>query len=164
MWKLTEPVDFCISPIFAFLPHHFSHLLIFYIPTFTKNMAHQIILTDQAPAPIGPYSQAVKAGNTVYVSGQIPLSAAGQLVGEGDVAAQTHQVLRNLTAVLAAAGLALADVVKCSIFVKDLGNFATINQIYGTYFDEATAPARETVEVSRLPRDVEVEISCIAVG
>ena len=127
-------------------------------------MAHQIILTDQAPAPIGPYSQAVKAGNTVYVSGQIPLSAGGQLVGEGDVAAQTHQVLRNLTAVLAAAGLALTDVVKCSIFVKDLGNFATINQIYGTYFDEATAPARETVEVSRLPRDVEVEISCIAVG
>jgi 2-iminobutanoate/2-iminopropanoate deaminase len=127
-------------------------------------MPHQIILTDQAPAPIGPYSQAVKAGNTVYVSGQIPLSAAGQLVGEGDVSAQTHQVLKNLTAVLAAAGLALTDVVKCSIFVKDLGNFATINQIYGTYFDESTAPARETVEVSRLPRDVEVEISCIAVG
>jgi len=127
-------------------------------------MPHQIILTDQAPAPIGPYSQAIKAGNTVYVSGQIPLSAAGQLVGEGDVSAQTHQVLQNLTAVLKAAGLALTDVVKCSIFVKDLGNFATINQIYGTYFDEAIAPARETVEVSRLPRDVEVEISCIAVG
>lgn len=127
-------------------------------------MPYQIILTDQAPAPIGPYSQAIKAGNTVYVSGQIPLSAAGQLVGEGDVSAQTHQVLKNLTAVLAAAGLALTDVVKCSIFVKDLGNFATINQIYGTYFEEATAPARETVEVSRLPRDVEVEISCIAVG
>jgi 2-iminobutanoate/2-iminopropanoate deaminase len=127
-------------------------------------MPHQIILTDQAPAPIGPYSQAIKAGNTVYVSGQIPLSATGQLVGEGDVTAQTHQVLKNLTAVLAEAGLALTDVVKCSIFVKDLGNFATINQIYGTYFDEATAPARETVEVSRLPRDVEVEISCIAVA
>jgi 2-iminobutanoate/2-iminopropanoate deaminase len=127
-------------------------------------MPHQIIFSDQAPAPIGPYSQAVKAGITVYVSGQIPLDAAGQLVGAGDVSAQTHQVLKNLTAVLAAAGLALTDVVKCSIFVKDLGNFATINQIYGTYFDEATAPARETVEVSRLPRDVEVEISCIAVG
>jgi len=126
-------------------------------------MPHQIIFSDQAPAPIGPYSQAIKAGNTVYVSGQIPLDAAGQLVGAGDVSAQTHQVLKNLTAVLAAAGLALTDVVKCSIFVKDLGNFATINQIYGTYFDEATAPARETVEVSRLPRDVEVEISCIAV-
>jgi 2-iminobutanoate/2-iminopropanoate deaminase len=127
-------------------------------------MPHQIIFSDQAPAPIGPYSQAIKAGNTVYVSGQIPLNADGHLVGEGDVTAQTHQVLQNLTAVLAAAGLALTDVVKCSIFVKDLGNFATINQIYGTYFDEATAPARETVEVSRLPRDVEVEISCIAVG
>ena len=127
-------------------------------------MPHQIIFSDQAPAPIGPYSQAIKAGNTVYVSGQIPLNADGHLVGEGDVTAQTHQVLQNLTAVLAAAGLALTDVVKCSIFVKDLGNFATINQIYGTYFDEATAPARETVEVSRLPRDVDVEISCIAVG
>jgi 2-iminobutanoate/2-iminopropanoate deaminase len=127
-------------------------------------MPHQIILTDQAPAPIGPYNQAVKAGNTVYVSGQIPLDASGQMVGSGDVSAQTHQVLKNMSAVLAAAGLSLADVVKCSIFVKDLKNFATINQIYGSYFDEATAPARETVEVSRLPRDVEVEISCIAVG
>ncbi|MVN76269.1 RidA family protein [Hymenobacter sp. HMF4947] len=127
-------------------------------------MPHQIIFSEHAPAPIGPYSQAVRAGNTVYVSGQIPLDASGQLVGEGDVSAQTHQVLKNLTAVLAAADLALTDVVKCSIFVKDLGNFATINQIYGAYFGEATAPARETVEVSRLPRDVQVEISCIAVG
>ena len=126
-------------------------------------MPHQIILADQAPAPIGPYSQAVKAGNTVYVSGQIPLDASGQLV-EGDVAAQTHQVLKNLTAVLAAAGLQLTDVVKCSIFVKDLGNFATINQVYGSYFEDVTAPARETVEVARLPRDVQVEISCIAVS
>lgn len=126
-------------------------------------MAHQIILTDQAPAPIGPYSQAVKAGNTVYVSGQIPLNAGGQLV-DGDVIAQTHQVMKNLSAVLAAAGLALTDIVKCSIFVKDLGNFAAINQVYGSYFDEATAPARETVEVARLPRDVQVEISCIAVA
>ena len=126
-------------------------------------MPHQIILTDRAPAPIGPYSQAVRAGSTVYVSGQIPLDAAGQLV-PGDVSAQTHQVLQNLTAVLAAAGLALTDVVKCSIFVKDLGNFAAINQVYGSYFADATAPARETVEVARLPRDVQVEISCIAVG
>ena len=126
-------------------------------------MPHQIILTDQAPAPIGPYSQAVKAGNAVYVSGQIPLDASGQLV-EGDVAVQTHQVLKNLTAVLAAASLQLTDVVKCSIFVKDLGNFAIINQVYGSYFEDATAPARETVEVARLPRDVQVEISCIAVG
>ena len=98
----------------------------------------------------------------MYVSGQIPLDASGNLV-PGDVAIQTEQVLKNLTAVLAAAGMALTDVVKCSIFVKDLGNFAIINQVYGTYFDEATAPARETVEVARLPRDVQVEISCIAV-
>ena len=126
-------------------------------------MPHQIILTDRAPAPIGPYAQAVRAGNTVYVSGQIPLDAAGQLVA-GDVVAQTHQVLRNLAAVLAAAGLQLADVVKCSIFVQDLGNFAAINEVYGGYFADATAPARETVEVSRLPRDVQVEISCIAVA
>ncbi len=126
-------------------------------------MPHQIILTDQAPAPIGPYAQAVRAGNTVYVSGQIPLDAAGQLVA-GDVVAQTHQVLRNLAAVLAAAGLRLTDVVKCSIFVQDLGNFAAINEVYGTYFADATAPARETVEVSRLPRDVQVEISCVAVA
>jgi 2-iminobutanoate/2-iminopropanoate deaminase len=127
-------------------------------------MANQIIFTDQAPAPIGPYSQGVRAGNTVYVSGQIPLDASGQLVGAGDVASQTQQVLKNLTAVLAAAGLNLTDVVKCSIFVRDLNHFGTINQVYGSFFDEATAPARETVEVSRLPRDVEVEISCIAVG
>ena len=126
-------------------------------------MAHQIILTDQAPAPIGPYSQAVRAGGTVYVSGQIPLSASGELVGAGDVAAQAHQVLRNLRAVLGAAGAQLTDVVKCSIFVLDLSNFGLINEVYGQYFDEETAPARETVEVRRLPRDVEVEISCIAV-
>ena len=126
-------------------------------------MAHQIILTDQAPAPIGPYSQAVRAGNTIYVSGQIPLSASGELVGAGDVAAQAHQVLRNLRAVLAAAGAQLTDVVKCSIFVRDLSNFGLINEVYGQYFVEETAPARETVEVSRLPRDVEVEISCLAV-
>jgi len=126
-------------------------------------MPHQIILTDKAPAPIGPYSQAVRAGSTLYVSGQIPLDAAGQLVA-GGVEVQTHQVLNNIAAVLAAAGLTLGDVVKCSIFVKSLDNFAIINQVYGTYFDDSTAPARETVEVSRLPRDVEVEISCIAVG
>ena len=126
-------------------------------------MAHQIILTDQAPAPIGPYSQAVKAGNTVYVSGQIPLDAGGQLVAD-DITAQTHQVLKNLTAILAAAGLTLADVVKCSIFVTDLGNFGLINDIYGSYFEADYAPARETVQVSRLPKDVQVEISCIAVG
>lgn len=127
-------------------------------------MANTIVFSNQAPAPIGPYSQAVQAGNTVYVSGQIALDAqSGQLVGNGDVVEETHQVMRNLQAVLEAAGLTLQDVVKCSIFVKDLGNFNLINEIYGSYFSTDYAPARETVEVSRLPKDVQVEISCIAV-
>ncbi|OUJ70207.1 RidA family protein [Hymenobacter crusticola] len=127
-------------------------------------MANTIVYSDQAPAPIGPYSQAIQAGNTIYVSGQIALDAAtGQLVGDGDVAAETHQVMRNLQAVLGAAGYTLTDVVKSSIFVKDLGNFGLINEIYGSYFSADYAPARETVEVARLPKDVQVEISCIAV-
>ncbi|WP_324673781.1 RidA family protein [Hymenobacter sp. GOD-10R] len=127
-------------------------------------MANTIVYSDQAPAPIGPYSQAIQAGNTIYVSGQIALDATtGQLVGDGDVAAETHQVMRNLQAVLGAAGYTLTDVVKSSIFVKDLGNFGLINEIYGSYFSTDYAPARETVEVSRLPKDVQVEISCIAV-
>ena len=127
-------------------------------------MANTIVFSNQAPAPIGPYSQAVQAGNTVYVSGQIALVAqSGQLVGNGDVVEETHQVMRNLQAVLEAAGLTLQDIVKCSIFVKDLGNFNLINEIYGSYFSTDYAPARETVEVSRLPKDVQVEISCIAV-
>ncbi|RSK46703.1 RidA family protein [Hymenobacter perfusus] len=126
-------------------------------------MAHTVVFSPQAPAPIGPYSQAIQAGGTVYVSGQIPLDANGQLVGGGDVAQETHQVMRNLQAVLETVGLTLRHVVKCSIFVKDLGNFGLINEIYGSYFDADYAPARETVEVSRLPKDVQVEISCIAV-
>ncbi|GAB3230249.1 RidA family protein [Hymenobacter seoulensis] len=127
-------------------------------------MANSIVYSDQAPAPIGPYSQAIQAGNTVYVSGQIALdSTTGQLVGDGDVAQETHQVMRNIEAVLQAAGFTLRDIVKCSIFVKDLGNFGLINEIYGSYFSADYAPARETVEVSRLPKDVQVEISCIAV-
>ena len=127
-------------------------------------MPHTVVFSDQAPAPIGPYSQAIQAGTTIYVSGQIALDAqSGQLVGNGDVTEETHQVMRNLQAVLEAAGYTLRDVVKCSIFVKDLGNFGIINEIYGTYFPADYAPARETVEVSRLPKDVQVEISCIAV-
>ncbi|NVO83585.1 RidA family protein [Hymenobacter terrestris] len=127
-------------------------------------MAHTVVFSPQAPAPIGPYSQAIRAGGTVYVSGQIALDpATGQLVGGGDVAAETHQVMRNLQAVLAAAGLSMRHIVKCSIFVQDLGNFGLINDIYGSYFDADYAPARETVEVSRLPKDVQVEISCVAV-
>ena len=125
-------------------------------------MATTIIESKAAPAPIGPYSQAVMAGNTLYVSGQIPLDqSTGQLV-EGDIQAETHQVMKNLQYILQEAGMNFSNVVKCSIFVKDLGNFGAINETYGSYFP-SNEPARETVEVSRLPKDVNVEISCIAV-
>ncbi len=125
-------------------------------------MNKQIINSADAPAPIGPYSQAVKHGDTLYVSGQIALDAkTGNLVS-GDIKAETHQVMKNLKAILTAAGLDFTHVVKTSIFVKDLGNFVAINETYGEYFT-SNPPARETVEVSRLPKDVNVEISCIAV-
>jgi 2-iminobutanoate/2-iminopropanoate deaminase len=125
-------------------------------------MSKQIIQSAQAAAPIGPYSQAVKHGNTLYVSGQIALDpVSGQLVN-GTIQEETHQVMKSLKAILAAAGMDFSHVVKCSIFVKDLGNFAAINEVYGSYFP-SHPPARETVEVSRLPKDVQVEISCIAV-
>jgi 2-iminobutanoate/2-iminopropanoate deaminase len=125
-------------------------------------MSKQIIQTKEAPAPIGPYNQAILAGNTLYVSGQIALDAqSGELINE-NITEETHQVMKNMEAILSEAGLHFSDVVKCSIFVKDMGNFATINEAYGIYFKE-TAPARETVEVARLPKDVNVEISCIAI-
>ncbi len=128
-------------------------------------MARRIIHTESAPAPVGPYNQAiVAAGEMVFVSGQIALDPqSGALVGEGDVAAQTKQCLENLKAVLSAAGTDLDGVVKTSVFLKDMNDFATVNGIYATYFDEATAPARACVEVARLPKDVLVEIECIAV-
>lgn len=121
-------------------------------------MSKQIIYTDQAPAPIGPYSQAVKVGGTLYVSGQI----AADLAPQGDIQAETRKVMENLGAILEAAGLTFGNVVKASIFVKDLNNFGAINEIYGSFFTE-NPPARETVEVARLPKDVNVEISVIAI-
>jgi 2-iminobutanoate/2-iminopropanoate deaminase len=125
-------------------------------------MSKQIIQTKEAPAPIGPYNQAILAGNTLYVSGQIALDAqSGELINE-NITEETHQVMKNMEAILSEAGLGFSEVVKCSIFVKDMGNFATINEAYGMYFKE-NPPARETVEVARLPKDVNVEISCIAV-
>jgi len=125
-------------------------------------MANTIITSTQAPAPIGPYSQAVLANGVLYASGQIALDpATGNLV-QGDIETETHQVMKNLQAVLQEAGLSFAQVVKCTIFVKDMNNFSRINSVYGEYFKQH-APARETVEVSRLPKDVNVEISCIAV-
>ena len=125
-------------------------------------MSKTIINSSNAPAPIGPYSQAVKAGNTLYVSGSIPLDAqTGELIN-ANITEETHQVMKNMDAVLTAAGMAFENVVKCSIFIKDMNQFGAINDAYGMYFKE-NPPARETVEVARLPKDVNVEISCIAV-
>lgn len=122
-----------------------------------------IINTPDAPAPIGPYSQAVLSGNTLYTSGQIALHPkTGELI-TGDITSETKQVMENMKAVLAAAGMTFENVIKASIFVSDMGNFAKINSVYGSYFDESTAPARETVEVANLPKYVNVEISMIAV-
>jgi 2-iminobutanoate/2-iminopropanoate deaminase len=121
------------------------------------------IATKDAPGAIGPYSQAVRAGGLVFLSGQIPLDpATGKLV-EGDVAAQTRRVMENLRAVLGAANRSFADVVRTTIYLADLGHFATVNEVYGSYF-EAPFPARATVQVAALPRGALVEIDAIAVG
>jgi len=119
----------------------------------------QIIFTEKAPAAIGPYSQAVLSKETLYVSGQIALALveAGATIED-----ETRQVMKNIQAILEAAHMTFEQVVKCTIFVKDMNNFATINGVYGEYFT-TNPPARETVEVARLPKDVNVEISCIAV-
>ena len=125
-------------------------------------MSKEIIFSSDAPAPIGPYSQAVKTGNTLYLSGQIALDpVAGELINE-NITEETHAVMKNMDAVLRAGGFTFADVVKCTIFIRDMGQFGTINDAYGQYF-KSNPPARETVEVSKLPKNVNVEISCIAV-
>ena len=122
----------------------------------------KIIKTEKAPAPIGPYNQAVLAGKTLYISGQIALNPeTGELL-KGSIEAETELVMRNLDAVLKAAGADFSHVVKSSIFVADMGQFARINEVYGAYFDADSAPARETVEVANLPKYVNVEISVIA--
>ncbi|MHA7864085.1 RidA family protein [Flagellimonas marinaquae] len=123
----------------------------------------KIIKTPKAPAPIGPYNQAVLIKDTLYISGQIPIDpATGELV-EGDIQKETRQSMENLKAILEEAGMTFEHVIKSSIFIKDMNQFALINEVYGSYFDEATAPARETVEVANLPKFVNVEISMIAV-
>ncbi len=123
----------------------------------------KIINTPNAPAPIGPYNQAVLSGNTLYISGQIPMEpTSGELV-QGDIKKETQQSMENLKAILTAAGASFSHVVKATIFVKDMHQFAEINEVYTTYFDAETAPARETVEVANLPKFVNVEISMIAV-
>lgn len=125
-------------------------------------MNKRAISIPGAPAPIGPYSQAILANDTLYVSGQIPLNpSTGELVSES-IEASTTQVMENLKALLDEAGMSFENVVKCSIFLKDLGNFNLVNDVYASYFT-STPPARETVEVARLPKDVQVEISCIAI-
>lgn len=123
---------------------------------------NEIIATNNAPGAIGPYSQAVKtAGGMLFVSGQIPLVPATGAVVEGGIEAQTTQVLDNLKAIVTAAGYGLADVVKTTVYITDMGNFGKVNEIYGKYFTE-NCPARVCVEVSKLPKDVLVEIDVIA--
>lgn len=123
----------------------------------------KIIFTEKAPAPIGPYNQAVLSGNTLYASGQIAINpASGELVTE-NINDETKQVMENIAAILEAANMTFENVVKATIFIMDMNNFGTINTIYGSYFNEKTAPARETVQVACLPKNVNVEISIIAV-
>jgi 2-iminobutanoate/2-iminopropanoate deaminase len=128
-------------------------------------MERKIVQTDQAPAPVGPYNQAIAAtGSMLFVSGQIPLDPqTGQLVGGDDIVAQTEQAIANLKAILAAGGATLDNVVKTSVFLKDMNDFATVNGVYAQHFGDTDAPARACVEVARLPKDVRVEIECIAV-
>jgi 2-iminobutanoate/2-iminopropanoate deaminase len=119
------------------------------------------VTTPHAPGAIGPYSQAVRAGDFVYLSGQIPLDPGSGQIVSGGIAEQTHQVLKNLGAVLEAAGTSYAGVVKTTVYLADMGEFTAMNEIYGTYF-LAPAPARATVQAARLPRDVRVEIDAVA--
>ncbi len=125
----------------------------------------RVIQTKDAPAPVGPYNQAIAAqGQLVFVAGQIALDPeTGALIGEGDVAAQTERVMTSLKAILTAAGASLEDVVRTTVFLKDMNDFGAMNGVYAQYFEEAIAPARACVEVARLPKDVLVEIDCIAV-
>ncbi|NRB58980.1 MAG: RidA family protein [Winogradskyella sp.] len=123
----------------------------------------KIINTPKAPAPIGPYNQAVLSGNTLYTSGQIALHPETTELVLDDIRTETKQVMENMKAVLEAADMTFENVIKTSIFISDMNNFAQINEVYCQYFDEASAPARETVEVANLPKFVNVEISMIAV-
>ena len=128
-------------------------------------MSKKVIRTDKAPAPVGPYNQAIAtSGQMLFLAGQIPLEPqSGKIIGEGDITAQTQQVMVNIEAILTEAGANWNDVVKTSVFLTDLANFTAMNQVYAEYFEEKTAPARACVEVSRLPKDVLVDIECIAV-
>lgn len=123
----------------------------------------KVIQIPGAPAPIGPYSQAILVKDTLYVSGQIPLNPkTGELVNNS-IEDSTHQVMKNIVALVTESGMSIDNIVKCSIFLKDLNNFTKVNEIYAEYF-RSLPPARETVQVSKLPMDVDIEISCIAVN
>ncbi len=121
----------------------------------------KVIQTEKAPKAIGPYSQAILAGNLLFVSGQVPINpGTGELV-KGEIGLQTQQILNNIQAILGSQGLGMEDLVKVTIFLKDMNTFSRVNEVYGSYFT-AAPPARSTVEVSRLPRDVDIEIEAIA--
>jgi 2-iminobutanoate/2-iminopropanoate deaminase len=124
----------------------------------------KIINNPEAPAPVGPYNQAILAGNTLYVSGQIAIDQPNGTIIMDDIESETHQVMKNLGKILSSAGMTYENIVKCSVFVKDMGLYGRINAVYAQYFNEDTAPARELVEVVNLPKYVNVEISCIAIG
>mgnify|MGYP001043580476 FL=1 len=126
-------------------------------------MKKEIITTLNAPAPIGPYNQAIKVGNTLYISGQIPIIAKTMELFSGTIKEETELVMLHLNAVLEAAGMSFEHVVKTTIFLSDMENFGKVNDVYGTYFDNDTAPVRETVAVKTLPKNVRIEISMIAV-
>lgn len=128
---------------------------------FERTDMSNIISTKEAPVAIGPYSQAKSAGNTLFISGQIPLKPFSMEMVYG-VELATHQVMKNLEAILREAGLSFSNVVKTTIFLKDIEDFMEVNKVYSTYFPEKSYPARETIEVARLPKDAELEISMIA--
>lgn len=123
----------------------------------------KVITSTQAPTPIGPYSQAILSGDTLYISGQVPMNVKTGKLEMASIEAETKCVMSNLEAILKEAGMTFKNVVKCSIFISDMNNFGRINEVYGQYFDKDIAPARETVQVAALPRGVNVEISAIAV-
>ncbi len=125
-------------------------------------MSKNVIYSANAPEPIGPYSQAIQSGNILFVSGQVAIQKPSGNLITGNIQDETHQVMKNLKEILKAANMDFSNVVKSTIFLKDMNNFPRMNEVYGSYF-ESQPPARETVEVSRLPKDVNVEISCIAV-
>lgn len=125
-------------------------------------MERKVIQTENAPAPIGPYNQGISHGGTLYVSGQIAINPDSGELEIGDIQTETHRVMKNLHAVLDAGGSSLKRVLKTTIFLSDMNNYAAVNEVYGMYFDDETAPAREAVQVSVLPKNVNVEISAIA--